>query len=151
MLPSLGGVKTLPGSEVSMFLYFWKYLTIRFFCLFVFVFVLLFRATPAAYGGSQARGQNGVTAASLYHSHSNTRSPTHWARPGIELESSWILVAFIFAVPQWELPPLVFMLNLIFITLGDGSEKMLLQFLSKCVLPTFSSKSFVESGLPFRS
>ena len=50
------------------------------------------------YGGSQARGQIGATAASLHQSHSNTRSKqsltyttahgntrslTHWARPGI--------------------------------------------------------------------
>ena len=36
--------------------------------------VLLSRATPAAYGGSQARGQIGATASSLHHSHSNARS-----------------------------------------------------------------------------
>ena len=47
-----------------------------FFCLFVFVcvFVLLFRATPMAFGGSQARSLIGATAASLHHSHSNARS-----------------------------------------------------------------------------
>ena len=38
-------------------------------------FVLFpFRATPAAHGGSQARGQIGAVAAGLYHSHSNVRS-----------------------------------------------------------------------------
>ena len=36
----------------------------------IFTF-LLFRAIPAAYGSSQARGQIGTTAASLHHSHSN--------------------------------------------------------------------------------
>ena len=36
---------------------------------FVFCFGL-FRATPAAYGSSQARGLIGTTAASLHHSHS---------------------------------------------------------------------------------
>ena len=36
--------------------------------------------------------------------HSNAGSPTHWARPGIEPASSWILVGFISTVPQWELP-----------------------------------------------
>ena len=40
------------------------------FCLFLFVF----RATPAAYGGCQARGQIGAVAASLLHSHSNKGS-----------------------------------------------------------------------------
>ena len=33
-------------------------------------------ATPAAYGGSQARGRIGAVAAGLCHSHSNTRSET---------------------------------------------------------------------------
>ena len=34
----------------------------------------LFLATPMAYGGSQARGRIGATAAGLPHSHSNTGS-----------------------------------------------------------------------------
>ena len=33
------------------------------------------------------------------------------------------------------------------ITLGGGSEKMLLWFMSESVWPTFSSKSFIVSGL----
>ena len=33
-----------------------------------FFFFCLFRAAPAAYGGSQARGQIGAVAASLHHS-----------------------------------------------------------------------------------
>ena len=48
---------------------------IGFFCLLVCLFVCLFRARPVAYGCSQARGQIGATAASLYHS--NTRSKPH--------------------------------------------------------------------------
>ena len=42
----------------------------------IFIF-LLFRAVPAACGGSQARGQIGATAAGLHHSHSNARSEPH--------------------------------------------------------------------------
>ena len=57
-----------------------------------------------AYGGSQARSQLSAVATSLYHSHSNTGSFTHWARPGIKPVSSWTLVRFIAAEPQWELP-----------------------------------------------
>ena len=38
------------------------------------LFILLFRATPTAYGHSQARGRIGAAAATLYHSHSNARS-----------------------------------------------------------------------------
>ena len=44
-----------------------------FFILFYFIF-LLFRATPEAYGDSQARGRMGAAAASPHHSHSNARS-----------------------------------------------------------------------------
>ena len=44
---------------------------------FLSFFFLLFRAEPVAYGGSQARGLIGATAASLCHSHSNARSEPH--------------------------------------------------------------------------
>ena len=37
------------------------------------------------------------------------------------------------------------------IILGDRLEKILLLFLSKCVLPMFSSKIFIVSRLTFRS
>ena len=43
------------------------------YCFGFFGFCL-FRAVPAAYGDSQARSLMGATAASLHHSHSNTRS-----------------------------------------------------------------------------
>ena len=39
----------------------------------------------------------------------------------------------------------------VFITLGCESKKILLWFMSKSVLPTFSSKSFILSSLTFRS
>ena len=39
-----------------------KYINLSFFLSF-------FRATPEAYGSSQARGQIGATAAGLHHSH----------------------------------------------------------------------------------
>jgi len=42
-----------------------------------FSFFFFFRAVPATYGGSQARGPIAATAASLQHSHSNTRSKPH--------------------------------------------------------------------------
>ena len=48
---------------------------VMFKCSFsIFIF---FRSTPTAYGGSQARGGIGATAASLYHSHSNAGSEPH--------------------------------------------------------------------------
>ena len=88
-----------------------------FSCLFLFFFFFLsfFRATPEAYGGSQAAG--------LRHSHSNSgsephlrptptahgnaRSVTHRARPGIKPASSWLLVGFVTTEPQQELLLLV--------------------------------------------
>ena len=50
-------------------------------------FLLLFRAAPAGYGGSHARGQIGATAAGLHHSHSNVGSepvcdPHHSSQQG---------------------------------------------------------------------
>ena len=42
---------------------------------FIYIYIFcLFGATPAAYGGSQARDRIGAAAASLHHSHSHTRS-----------------------------------------------------------------------------
>ena len=43
---------------------------------FFFFFFLLFRAVPAAYGGSWARGL-GAVAIGLHHSHSNIGSEPH--------------------------------------------------------------------------
>ena len=41
----------------------------------------------------------------LHHTaHGNARFPTHWARPGIEPTSLWILVRFLSIAPQCELP-----------------------------------------------
>ena len=42
--------------------------------LFIFTLFLLFRVTPVANGGSQARGRIRATAAGLLPSHSNIRS-----------------------------------------------------------------------------
>ena len=49
---------------------------IYFYYFFTFGFCP-FRATPAAYGGSQARGLIRAVAASLRHSHSNAGSEPH--------------------------------------------------------------------------
>ena len=43
----------------------------------LFVYVCLFKATPVAYGGSQARGTIRAVATGLRHSHSNARSEPH--------------------------------------------------------------------------
>ena len=45
----------------------------------------------------------------------------------------------------------LFIFVFISITVGDRSRKILLWFMSKSVLPVFSSRSFIVSGLTFRS
>ena len=74
------------------------------------LFFFFFRATPEAYGSSQARDLIRATVAGLHHSHQqhqvhgNAGSLTHWSRPGIEPTTSWSLVRFISTAPRWELP-----------------------------------------------
>ena len=48
-----------------------------YFLSFFFFFFCLLRATPGAFGGSQARDLIGAIAADLCHSHSNARSELH--------------------------------------------------------------------------
>ena len=48
-----------------------------FFVFYFYFYFCLFRATPVAYGGSQARGQIGAVAAGLRPSHSNASSEPH--------------------------------------------------------------------------
>ena len=43
----------------------------------------------------------------------------------------------------------LFIFAFVSFALGDGSKKILLQFMSKGVLPMFSSRSFIISGLTF--
>ena len=42
-----------------------------------YLFILLFRAVPAAFGGSQAKGPTRATDAGLCQSHGNARSEPH--------------------------------------------------------------------------
>ena len=91
---------------------------------FIFYFILLlffcpFRATPVAYGGSQARSPVGATAANLRRSHSNAGSKpclqltpwltttldslAHWVSPGMEPATAWFLVRFVSTEPRREL------------------------------------------------
>ena len=49
----------------------------EYLLLLLLLLLLIFRATTAAYGCSQARGQIRAIAASLLHSHSNTGSESH--------------------------------------------------------------------------
>ena len=79
------------------------YLLFIFIYVFIYLFICFFRATLSVYGSSQTRGRIGATAAGLHRSHSNTGSLTHWARPGIEPTSSWILLSLLTTEPWREL------------------------------------------------
>ena len=64
------------------------FLILLFFKLYFIL--LLFRAAPPAYRGSQARGQIRARAAGLHHSHSNARSePYLWPTPQPQQHGIW--------------------------------------------------------------
>uniref|UniRef100_A0A8D1ZL36 Uncharacterized protein n=1 Tax=Sus scrofa TaxID=9823 RepID=A0A8D1ZL36_PIG len=102
---------SLCKSEMSnKYIKFWD----KSIYLFIYFYFLLFKATPVAYGGSQAKGQIRATAAGLHHSYSNAGFKMHlqptphssWhqilnprERPGIKSAASWFLVGFISAAP----------------------------------------------------
>ena len=77
MWPLCGEEQSWKGGDriISLLLSMILKPTFHFIILF-FVFCL-FRATPAAYGGSQPRGRIGAVAAGLHHSHSNAFSEPH--------------------------------------------------------------------------
>ena len=95
-----------------------KEFTVKLLSTFFFLYLLFMRATPTAYGSSQARGR--IRAAAAAHitatetqiwaesvtyttAQGNAGSLTCWARPGIEPAYSWILVRFFSAEPRGEL------------------------------------------------
>ena len=59
--------------------------------IYIYIYIVFFRAAPMAYGGSQTRGRIGAVAAGLHHSH-NMWDLSHWVRPVIEPASLWLLV-----------------------------------------------------------
>ena len=68
----------------------------------------------------------------------------------------WIVLSF-FKMVSFAVQKLLslirsywFIFVFLVITLGGGLNKMLLQFISKSILPVFSSRSFIVSGLTFR-
>ena len=91
--------------------------------LFFFFFFCFFKAAPAAYGGSQARGSNQsfscwptpqpqqcrIQAVSVTDTTAlgNSRSLTLRARSGIEPATSWFLVGFVSAAPPQGLLDIV--------------------------------------------
>ena len=75
----------------------------------------------------------------------------------LSISSFAVLVVFLFMISfaVQKLFKLIrsylFIFVFISITLGGGSQRILLWFMSESVLPMFSSKSFIVSGLTFRS
>ena len=68
-----------------------------------YVFIYLFSLFRGCTCGTwKFPGWIRAAAAGLHHSHSDARSFTHWARPGIEPTSSWILVGLVTTEPQWN-------------------------------------------------
>ena len=59
------------------------------------------------WGQSPQQCQIWPKSATCTTAHGNTRSLTHWAIPGIEPGSSWLLVRFVSTEPQRELPFIV--------------------------------------------
>ena len=79
------------------------------FLFFIFIYLFwIFRVASTVWESCQASGWIGAVAAGLSATcttvHSNARSLTRWARPGIEPLSSRILVGFITGEPPRKLP-----------------------------------------------
>ena len=89
-----------------------------FFCFCFCFFFGLFRSSSMAFGSSWARVESELqlltytTATAMpnpsyicgiHLTHGSAGFLTHWARPGIEPVSSWVLVGFVTAEPWWEL------------------------------------------------
>ena len=55
----------------------WRLCFLRLFLKKILLFFIFFRAVPAAYGGSRARGPIGAVTASLHPSYNNVGSLTH--------------------------------------------------------------------------
>ena len=60
-----------------------------------FFFFFSFLGFTCSTWKSQARGRIGAAASGLPHLHRNAGALTHWAGPGIEPATSWILVGFV--------------------------------------------------------
>lgn len=119
-------------SAFDSFGYISRYGTARSYDNSIFYFIYFyffdfFRAAPAAYGGSQAKGPIGAVAAGLRHSHSNARcelplgpTPQLMAmldhqpaeRPGLEHTTPWFLVRIVSTAPQQELLIILFLMVL---------------------------------------
>ena len=84
------------------------------FSLVWFGFALLFRALPIYMEVSRQRVKlklqlpaYATATATFATAHGNDGYLTHWASPGIEPASSWLLVGLITTEPHWELQEMI--------------------------------------------
>ena len=78
LLTSGGGLGTKAFiKSIAIFHRSCDFIRLNIWGAFVFCFVFLFRAAPAAYGSSQAKGRIRAAADGLHHSHSYARSEPH--------------------------------------------------------------------------
>ena len=75
--------------------------------------------------------------------HGNTRSLTHWVRPGIEPASSWIPVRFVSAKPLWELGKYFF----VYLPFLFSWENIHFSFFPFSPLHTLGMEKFLGQGL----
>ena len=68
---------THPSQVVFSSIAYPKFVITIIIIIYIYFFFLLFKPAPEAYGSSRARGQIGVTATSLGHSHSNAGGEPH--------------------------------------------------------------------------
>ena len=89
----------------------------------------------------------------LYILETNPLSVTSFAIIFSHTELSFCFAYGLFAVQKLLslIRSHLFIFGFISFTLGDGSKKIFLQFMSKSVPPVFSSKSFIISSLTFTS
>ena len=93
-------------------------LTVSFFFLFLFIYLfLLYRATPATYGGSQAKGQISCqpTPQPQKHRicklHRQHRILNPLNEASMEPAISWFLAGFVSTAPQRELLTVTFIIK----------------------------------------
>ena len=117
-----------------------------FFFLFLFLFCFL-RPNLQHMGWNQSYScwpqpqpqQCEIWAVSATYAiaHSNTGSPTHWVRPGIEAASSWILVKFVNCWAMKGPPGLLFLRStpMVLLVPGPLGEQHFAQYFSLAPTP----------------
>ena len=127
LLPYKTGKRECCDSLLDFFLKLLQFLSLFFF--FFFLGPHLWRMEVPRLGVESELWLLAYTTATATYTtaHDNAGSLTHWARPEINPVSSWMLVRFVSAEPQWELHVASFFntVNNHYVcnSLSNGSEK----------------------------